>query len=180
MTSYVHTGLRSARFYSNGSSGEEKAYCYKSVNLGEVYVRGYFYIRSGLPLNDNGDKLYLLGLAGTQTLVYAGIQRDSGVDRWVVYVRNGANWYSYANSSAPLPQSGKWVCVELHWKMSSTQGLVELYVNNVKIVSASGINTGYYGNATMVNFGLPYVGYVQKSVLVYADDACISQSYIGL
>jgi hypothetical protein len=144
-------------------------------------VRGYFYIGSGLPLIDNGDALYLLRLAGTRTLAYAGIRRYSGVDRWVVYVRNGANWYGYvSNSSAPLPQTGKWICVELHWKMSSTQGLVELYVNNVKIISVSGINTGYYGNAARVDFGLPYVGDVQKSILVYADDARISQSYIGL
>jgi len=64
--------------------------------------------------------------------------------------------------------------------MSSTQGLVELYVNNVKIISLSGINTGYYGNATRVEIGLPYVLNVQKSILVYADDACISQSKIGL
>jgi hypothetical protein len=184
VTSPVHSGLRSGKFASNGGGSEEKACSYESVNLGEAYVRGYFYISSGLPLIDNGDRLYLLRLAGTQitqTLVYAGIRRDSGVDRWVVYVRNGANWYGYvSNSSAPLPQTGKWTCVELHWKMSSTQGLVELYVNNVKIISVSGINTGYYGNAARVDFGLPYAGSVQKSVVVYADDACISQSYIGL
>lgn len=180
VTSTVRSGLRSARFASNGGAGEEKAFCYKSVNLGEVYVRGYF-VGSGLPLTDNGDKLYLLRLTGTQSLVCAGIRRDAGVDRWVVYVRNGANWYGYvSNLSAPVPQIGRWVCVELHWKMSSTQGLAELYVNNVKIISVIGINTGYYGNVTIVDFGLPYVGSVQKSILVYADDACISQSKIGL
>ena len=180
----VHSGLRSGKFASNGGGGEEKACSYESIDLGEVYVRGYFYISSGLPLIDNGDRLYLLRLAGTQitqTFVYAGIRRDSGVDRWVLYVRNGANWYGYvSNSSAPRPQTGKWVCVELHWKMSSTQGLVELYVNNVRIVTVSGINTGYYGNAARADFGLPYAGSVQKNILVYADDARISQSYIGL
>lgn len=181
VTSIMHTGLRSGRFASNGGAGEEKAYCYKSVNLGEAYVRGYFYIGSVLPLTDNGDRLYLLRLGGSQTLAYVGIRRDLGVERWVVDVRNGANWFGYvSNSSAPLPQNNKWICVELHWKMSSTQGLVELYVNNVKIMSVSGINTGYYGNATVVDFGLSYVGGVQKSILVYADDARISQSYIGL
>jgi hypothetical protein len=181
VTSTVHSGLRSARFTTNGGAGQEKAFCYKSLNLGEAYVRGYFYIGSGLPLTDNGDRLYLIRFTGTQILAYAGIRRESGVDKWVIYVRNGANWYGYvSNSSAPLPQTGKWICVELHWKMSSTQGLVELYVNNVKIISVTGINTGYYGNATRVDFGLPYVGDVQKSLSVYADDACISQSKIGL
>jgi hypothetical protein len=176
----VHTGLYSGRFTSNGATGEEKAYCYKSVNLGEAYLGGYFNI-GGLPLVDNGDRLYLLRLSGTQTLVYAGIRRDAGVDRWVVIVRNGASWINYAsNVSATLPQTGKWFSLELHWKMSSSNGLVELYVNNIKTIVVSGVNTGYYGNATRADFGLPYLGAVQKSITVYADDAVISQSYVGL
>ena len=182
VTSPVHSGLRSAKFTSNGSAGDERAYSYtRSVNVGEAYVRGHFYISSSLPLTDKGDRFFLLRLAGIQDMAYAGIRRESGVDRWVVYVRNGINWYGYvSNASAPLPQTGKWTCVELHWKMSETQGLVELYVNNVKIITVSGINTSYYGNAKRVDFGLPYLRDVQKNIVVYADDACISQSYIGL
>jgi hypothetical protein len=112
--------------------------------------------------------------------VYAGIRRDNGVDRWIIYVRNGANWLNYvSNATAPLPQMGSWVSIELHWKMSSTAGLAELYVNGVKVISVTGINTASYGNAVRVDFGLPYAMGVQNNITIYSDSAVISQKYIG-
>jgi len=179
VTTKPYQGSYSARFTSNGGANEEFAYCYRSVNMGEVYVRGYFNISSGLPLIDNGDRFYLLRLVGSQNLVYAGIRRDGGVDRWVVYVRNGANWMGWTSAATPLPQKGKWVCVELHWKMSSTAGIVELYIDGAKIITVTGINTTSYGNATRVDFGLVYANGVQNSLTIYADSAAINNTYIS-
>lgn len=176
-TSY--TGSYCARFASNGGANEEYAFCSEYVNMSEVYVHGYFNIGSALPLTDNQDRFYLIRLTGSQNLVYAGIRHDGGVDKWVVLVRNGVNWMNWNYAASPLPQKGGWVCVELHWKMNSTQGLVELYVDGVRIISISGINTAYYGNTTRVDFGLPYAFGVQKNLIIYADSAKISKTYIG-
>ena len=174
-----YNGYYSAKFTSNGGKDTEYAYCYKSVSLGEVYVRGYFNISSGLPLTDNSDRFYVLRLAGSQTLAYAGIMREGGVDKWVILVRNGANWMNWKSATTPLPQKGTWVCVELHWKRDSTQGLAELYIGGVKIIAVSGINTAYYGNATRVDFGLPYAWGVEKNINIYGDSAKISNTYVG-
>jgi len=185
VTAPVNDGIYSARFASNGGAGEESAYCYKSINIGEVFVRGYFNISGGLPLVSNGDRFYLLRLVGgTTSLIYAGIRRNGGVDSWVIYVRNGANWMGYvSNASAPLPVMGSWVCVELHWKSDATQGLAELYINGVKIISVTGINTANYGNAMRIDFGMPYSYEANarptNTITIYADSAVIDNKYVG-
>jgi hypothetical protein len=138
-----------------------------------------------LPLVANGDRFYLIRLAGTSAnLVYAGVYRNNGVDSWVIYVRNGASWIGYAtNASAAAPQMNSWTSVELHWKSDSTAGLAELYVNGVKILSVTGINTAYYGNAVRVDFGMPYSNEASSrtsnTVTVYADSAVIDNKYIN-
>jgi len=184
VTAKPYSGSYGAKLTSNGGAGEEYAYYYKSVNSGEIYVRGYFYINSGLPLVNNGDRFYLLRLAGSQNLVYAGIRRSNGVDRWVIYVRNGANWRDYSsNTSAPVPKTGVWYSVELHWKMSSTAGLAELYINGVKIISVTGTNTASYGNAVRIDFGIPYSfeanARASNRITIYADSAVIDNKYIS-
>jgi hypothetical protein len=184
VTALVHDGSYSASFTSNGGAGEEYAYSYKTINSSEVYVRGYFYLGGGLPLVSNGDRVYFLRLVGTQNLVYAGIRRNNGVDSWVLYVRNGASWMDWvSNSTAPLPQMGSWVSVELHWKNDAAQGLAELYVNGVRVISVTGINTASYGNAVRVDFGMPYsysaTARATNRLTIYADSAVIDNKYIG-
>jgi len=79
-----------------------------------------------------------------------------------------------------LFQNGVWYSVELHWKLGlSTAGVVELYVDGVKIIEVTGINTAYFGNARRVDLGLVQATGVQKSLTINADCAMVSQSYIG-
>jgi hypothetical protein len=174
-----YSGSYSAQFTTNAGNGEENAYCYESVNLSEVYVRGYFNISSGLPFVDNSDRLYLLRLVGGQNLVYAGIMRERGIDKWVILVRNGANWMNWKSAITPLPKMGTWVCVELHWKRDPTQGVAELYIDGSKVIAVGGINTAYYGNAIRVDAGLPYAMGVQRNIIIQGDFVKIAKTYIG-
>ena len=175
-----YSGNYHARFASNGGSGVEHAYSYKTIDMNEVYARGYFYVAGGLPLADNGDRFYFLRLRGdSQNLIYAGIRRDGGVDKWVIYGRNGARWMGWIYSSTLVAETSRWYCVELHWKKHSTAGLIELYVDGAKILEIDRINTAYYGNAKQVNFGLIYAASVQNSLIIYGDRCEVYQSYIG-
>jgi len=175
-----HHDQYSAKFTSNGGQYAENANCYTMVDLTEVYVRGYFYIETGLPLMHEGDRFYLIRLGGaTQNLAYMGIRRDNGVDQWMLYVRNGGNWMNWIHAANPLPQQGIWYSVELHWKMSSTGGLVELYINGTRILQVQNINTAYWGNAKRIDFGLPYISSPQNNLAIYGDCAVVSGSYVG-
>ena len=141
VNSPIHHGSYGARFTTNGGGGTENAYVSKSIDMSEVYVRGYFRIDGGLRLSNNNDRFYLLRLAhGSTPLVYAGIRRSSGVDRWVIYVRNGSSYAPYTYATSVTPQMGQWYNVELHWKLGSgTSGLAELYVDGVKVIGVTEI-----------------------------------------
>ena len=180
VTTPSYHGSYTARFTSNGGSSVEDAYIYKIVDMNEAYVSGYFYLDSSLPLTDNSDRFYFLRLLSSHQngLVYAGIRRDGGVDKWAVYTLD-LYYPSWVYAETPLPQNGRWYHVELHWKMDSIAGLVELYVDGAKIIEVTGINTAWFGNAIRVDFGLIRATGVQNSLTVYGDSAVVSQSYIG-
>jgi hypothetical protein len=148
--------------------------------MNEVYARGYFYIGGGLPLIDNGDRFYFLRLQGSSiAIAYAGIRKVNGVDKWTIYLRTdkGGSWTDAANG--PLPQVGKWYCIEIHWKMDSSNGLMELYVDGVKIISVTNVNTAPYGNAKRLDFGIVNAVGVQNSLTVYGDCLVIAKTPIG-
>jgi hypothetical protein len=183
-TSQRHHGSYSARFTTNGggttSSTSENAYSYKSIEMNELYARGYFYIESGLPLVDDNDRIYFLRLYGSSiAIAYAGIRRINGVDKWTVYLRTdkGGSWTDAA--ATPLPQSKKWYCLEIHWKMDSSKGIMELYLDSVKIISISNINTSPYGNAKRLDFGIVNAVGIQNNLTVYGDCLVIARTPIG-
>ena len=180
----AHHGTFCGRFTSNGDSEREQAYCYKAIDQEETYARGYFYITRGLPLSDDEDRLYFLRLtAGGQSLVGAGIRRNGGVDRWVLYARNSSGWVEPVYATSPAIQTCRWYCIELHWKQHPSQGLAEMYVNGKKVLRIEGIDTTYFGNADTIDFGLISATNVQEHVLdelvVYADCFTLSNVYIG-
>ncbi|MBS7634464.1 heparin lyase I family protein [Candidatus Bathyarchaeota archaeon] len=184
VTSRRHHGSYSAKFTTNGggaaSSTSENAYVYKSIDVDEVYVRGYFYIENGLPLSDNNDRFYFLRLYGSSiAIAYAGIRKINGADKWTVYLRTdkGGSWTDAV--SGPLPQVGKWYCIEIHWKKDPSNGLMELYVDGVKIISVTNVNTAPYGNAKRLDFGIVNAVGVQKSLTVYGDCLVIAKTPIG-
>ena len=177
-----HTGTYSARFTTNGGATTEQAYVTTAIDLSEVYVRGHFYLGGGLPLSDDGDRFYQIRLGGstsTANIAYAGIMRDEGVDKWVLFIRNGSTWSGYIYADSPLPVTGQWVCLELHWKLDSTAGFAELYVDDQLAVSVHGLNTASLGNAMRVDFGIVQATSIQNSLTVYGDNAAVSRAKIG-
>lgn len=175
-----HHGIYNGRFASDARTSSEYAYCYRSIDNTEVYARGYVYVPRGLPLNDNGDRFYFMRLrAGSQSLSGVGIRRNNGVDRWILYGSDGSGLVgpSYAGSSTI--QTGRWYCVELHWKKDASQGLVEVYVDGTKILQITGIDTSYYGNANKVDFGLISATSVQQAQIIYGDCFKLATAYIG-
>ena len=175
-----NSGLYSAKFTSNGGANTEDAYVSKTIGESEVYARAYFYVANGLPLADNSDRFYLTELmAGTQYLAGVGIRHNNGVDKWVLYARSGSSWIGPYYVSTSTVAEGHWYCVELHWKQSSSGGVVELFINGAMVQQITGLNTGTYGKATSAIFGLSSATGVQNKLEIYADSCTISRSYVG-
>jgi len=175
-----YAGNYHARYSSDSSSSSENAYLTKTVNEDDIYVRGYYKIPLGLSLRDNSDRLYLIQfLSGSELLTGAGIRRDNGVDKWIIFGRDGTSWVDPEYSSSPSVNGYTWYCVELHWKRSTTNGIIELYVNGNKILDITGINTDRYGNVNGVKTGIVMGTNLQQDVIVYSDNMIISDGYIG-
>jgi hypothetical protein len=179
-TLHPHHGSYHGRFTSNAGNQIESAYSIAKIYGSDVYARGYFYLTRGLPLDDNEDRLYFIRFTvNGQSLAGAGIRRISGVDSWVIYARDGATLVGPASAQSPSPQNGRWYCIELHLKSSSTQGQVQLYVDGTKILEISNINTASLDNPDAVDFGLISAMNIQHSVIVYGDCFICSSKYVG-
>jgi len=175
-----HHGTYHGRFASDVSTNSEYAYCYKIVDNAEMYARGYVYVPRGLPLSDNDDRFYFIRLrTSSQSLAGVGIRHNADVDSWVLYGANGSGLVGPAYANSPTIQTGKWYCIELHWKKDAVQGLVELYVDGAKILQITSIDTSYYGNASKVDFGLISATNVEQTQIIYGDCFKLATAYIG-
>jgi hypothetical protein len=175
-----YKGLFHGRFRSNGNGATEYAYVSKSLNREELFARGYFYVARGLPLTDNDDRFYFMQLrAGEQAVARVGVRRVNGVDRWVLYARNGTSWADPYYDLSSVATMNQWYSIEVHWKQHVSQGLVEVFLGGEKILEISGINTDYFGNADTMDFGIISATRVQYGLTVYGDCFKMSGTYIG-
>jgi hypothetical protein len=172
-------GAYSAMFTSNGGGGYENSYASKTItSINELYARGYFYIsQSGI--QSNGAHIYLIMLrAGTDNVAFAGWQMTGGVVKWVLMIRSGTGYAGPVFSSAS-PSMNTWYRVEIHWKLGTSDGSAELYIDGNLNLSITNRNTASYGGVTSVRFGLPEL-YSCASTIAYADSCVIDDALIGL
>ena len=180
VTNYApHHGTYDACFTTNGNNGNENSYLFKNVDMQEVYARGYIRISSPQILTDDGDTLYLIRFSNaTQPLARVGITRRLGINQWVLYARSGSGWTVPVYSATPLISASKWYCIELHW--SAAKGLVEMFVDGIKVLQLTALKTTSYGNAKIVAFGIISATQVQNQFTTYADCFKLSGTYNGL
>lgn len=170
-----------ARFTSNGGNETEYAFCYKIIDEEEVYAREYFYIASGLPLENSDDRFYLINLvSGRDYLCGTGIRLDNGNLKWVLYGRNGSGWTGSLYAISPAIEIRHWYCIELHWKKHGANGLLETYLDNRKILSFENIDTSAFGNASEVRFGLAPALVTKNALEVWCDCLAVSTTNLGV
>ena len=172
-----HHGTYSARFTSNGGGGFENASSLKNLTpTAEVYARGYFYVsQSGIA--DNNDRIFFIKLRNqSEGLAWAGWKRTGGITKWCLTIRNGTSFIDVFSSSRPA--TGRWYCVELHWKKDTKGGTGQIWVDGSLVCSTTTVNTSTYGNADTAQFGLAEI-YGCTATTVYGDCAKIATTYIG-
>jgi hypothetical protein len=177
-TELKYAGSYSARFKSNGTGGTESAYCYKTITArSNLYARGYFRVSTNGATGVDDRFYFIVFRAGGTDVAYAGWRRTSAGLRWVLVIRNGSSSTVTLYSSS-APSTSTWYRIELHWKLGTSTGLAELFVNGVRVCYASGKNTAYYGSVTSVRIGLPTLVNC-ASTKIYADNVALSTAYIG-
>ena len=183
VTANPYDGRYHARFQVGSvESSQKKAYSYKVLSsaLSEVYVRGYFYIVDGLPLDDAGDRFGLIGFeVGGSMLASFRIYRVGGVDKFNIIGYNGIGNYPTSSTDAVYPVEGRWYSIEFYAKIHSTQGEYRAWINGVEQIAITGVNSSVFGNVDKVRWGLAFSINVQHDVEVYGDSAVMSTNYIG-
>jgi hypothetical protein len=179
VTTLRHHGNYGARFTSNGGNYERSCSYEKIGPFDELYARGYFYVsESGITLDD--DSLYFIIFdngSGDKdaNLAYAGWRMSAGATRWCLTLRNGTSYLDVYSSSGPL--TGRWYCIELHWRNDASAGLAELWVDGNPVCSSAGVNTSAYGGAGTIKFGLAEID--GGNAAVYCDCVEINTAYVG-
>ena len=179
-----YEGDYNAHFLTNGTiSGIEEALSYYTVSpeRSEIYARGYYYVSSGLPLDDNDDRFGLITIRDTTSgwlIVNFRIQRVHGVDQFFLLMTSGKALWVNVTTDAVYPQPNTWYCFELYFKVHSTEGEGRVWINGVEHITITGKDTSHYGNIDQIRFGLVSTN-VQHHVDVSVDDCVISSQYIG-
>lgn len=168
---FPYQGKYCGRCWTNGDGDVERAYYYYDLaeNLDTIYVKAYFYISEGLPLEDNNERFNLIGLFhDSDHVASVGVKRISGVDRF--YQNSGVQ----SSSTSIYPRQRQYYCVEFYWERYAKQ--VKTWVDGKLLLS----NT-YKGSLSVnhVRIGISFAYGITHSLLIRADDLAIDYTREG-
>jgi hypothetical protein len=182
-TTNPYHGTFNAQYQTSAiSSGTKYAYSYLALTkvVTEVYVRAYFYIADGLPLDDNDDRFGLIAFeVNGQLQSTFRVHRSGDVDRFDIIGLNGTSTVQ-KSTDAIYPAEGQWYCIEFYIKVHSVKGEYRAWINGVEQISITNVDTTRYGwGVTCIRIGLTSTINVQHTVTVKCDVAAVSTNYIG-
>jgi hypothetical protein len=185
ITTRVHHGAYSGKFYDQHGDYGSRAYSYRTIAPApEVYARAYIFVASTGLENRSDRDAFIIMRAGSTNVAYAGwrMERWGGVSEisWYVIVRDSDIGYLVETSRniLPAPVLGKWYCLELRYRKGTTDSLVDVYVDDLLACSMRNRNTSVFGDVDTVRFGLAeHMSY--GTPRVYVDCCAISYLRVG-
>jgi hypothetical protein len=137
---------------------------------GEIWVRAFYFIPSSVVVTTSFSTIVVAEL-DPPYFGFSLLVRPAGFD-----ITQGNAWY---RSTAIFPRN-QWTCVELHIKVHATDGMVEGFLNSMRVVytppkTATLPVTGY----TTFDVGIHYTDPGQGPVELYVDDAVAGHTRIG-
>lgn len=169
-TTDPYDGTYHARFKNDGSGNQ--AYAYKTItSASEVYIRQY--VRFVSPTTTNDDDTFCLSLRGTDWQAIAGIEYYSATGKYKWELLNRGS--SARSASEFTLNTATYYCIEIRYKVHASEGAAEMWVDGVKVISETGVNTSAYGNITQIRIGMDYRALDE----IYVDSVVVADAYIG-
>jgi len=171
-----YDGSYGARFTTNGDGGTERVYIYKNIGAQtELYVRGYFNLQSGLPLDNANNRFNIFSFVNAGAAIASmGVIRNQGADVW--YINSGLGVWNATSG----PATNQWYCVEFYIKIGSTDGALAVYIDGTPIISEVNRNTAALAaSIDTVRCELVFVNGITHPLDLYSDCLAISNYYIG-
>ncbi len=144
-----------------------------------AYVRAFVYFEN-LPIGEN--RFYLQKFSTPNVVEQATAFIDE-FKRWSIRCRANGMTLDISNETIPSVVTGKWYCVTLKLTLGSgTSGEVRLYVDDVEVVSKTGIDNITGENVTTITCAWSLLACMAptQTYTVYKDDFAVSTDYIGL
>lgn len=143
----AHHGSYSAKVDVTATNGHALVSETLSSPLSTAHIRCYVYF-TAFPadtyqtcfLRSSGDT----GVAPSSSLVSATVYNDGGTVKWAMVYENAGDYRVIANS--PLPQLSTWFCVEIKTLVHGTSGEARMYIDNMEILTQTGLDNDAYGN----------------------------------
>ena len=174
-------GTYHGRFQTNAiTSGTKYAYVTKNIGVSEIFAQGYFFLASGLPLDDDGDRFGLIAFEVNGQLQSSfRIYRSGGVDRFSIIGFDGNSTISETTDMV-YPAESNWFTIQFYVKLDAQNGEYQAWVNGLEVIDITNIDTVNFGSIiSKVRFGLTSTINVQHSEYVYVDSVEVSSTFIG-
>lgn len=174
-------GVYHADFETDGVEAGEM--CYATLNhsqaLLDCYARAYFLFKTALPVA--GKTFVTLDVRTTLpsggALAYVDVHNTGTAVVWRLYYTDSIGAHIITTSNEV--KLDEYYCVELHIKVSATEGTVELFINGTQIAVVTGIdNLTGKGPANYTQIGERW----SDSVIahgIYVDNFVLADAYIG-
>jgi hypothetical protein len=110
-----------------------------------------------------------------------GFASGSGLEAMVTYNPSSGNWTGWRGSestnlgsnSKSIGSSGAYHWIEVHYKMSSSSGIIEVWVDGNQVLDITSANTTQYSNSSFVNVTFGDVTGAETGMGGYLDDIYI-------
>jgi hypothetical protein len=103
------------------------------------------------------------------------ITNKNGVNNWVLFADNGGS--SVFSTTSYEVVMGKWYSVELHWKQTDTNGIVEMFINGTLVSTLNLGNKNEIRNVKYIDIGISAAN-VPTDITAYADNVVISTGHV--
>ncbi|MFC1790241.1 DUF2341 domain-containing protein [Patescibacteria group bacterium] len=173
-SSVVYDGDYAAKFTSGGTNDEAYTWKELSSTYDSLYTRFYFY----LDYEDLGseENINILNMNNNSVWegTYLNIQQRSGGDL-EMFVYDSAYSLTWGGSASYL-QLDTWYEIEMRVYRHATAGTIDVWLDGVNVISATGKDTGASGY-NQVEVGLN--SSASNTNQVFIDNVIIAENYIG-
>jgi hypothetical protein len=156
-------------------------YVYKTLSPSQAVVYYRVYFRTTELPNVNNEILQLIsGVAGGTNIFTVAIAYHNTPYflRWRLSYRSGTTWTQVYSANNQNISVNTWYCIEIYWKLGTTDGAATLWIDEVQKVAVTAKDTSNYGNCDTVRCGITSITGTVTATATF-DCVVVADAYIG-
>lgn len=161
-TVYRGSGALRAQTFARRDDAAVYTMALSELASGDMYVRAYFYIPSGQPV-DGATPMFI----GEEFSPWDGVAFDLLTDGSVFLFHTDSDSLIPSKRSVPLD---RWFCCQIHVELDDIDGRAELRIDDELYAELNGVDTIPTDGYTNLVVGIDYTNNDQPGILLYVDE----------